>query len=129
MDNFLGIDYGTRKTGFAYSVGNFCFALKTIPTAKIFDEFSKIITEKSIQKIIIGMPYNIDGSFSAHAKQVKIFAKKLQRNTDLPIILFDERLTSSEAKIAFDTYGFSGDIDSEAARLILQSYLESENSK
>lgn len=124
MNSFLGIDYGTKKTGFAYSIGSFVFAWKTIPTVQIFDAIPKMIAEKNIIKIVIGMPYNIDGSISEHAKRVHIFAKKLAKNTDREIVFHDERLTSSEARIAFDEYHFSGDIDSEAARLMLADYIE-----
>lgn len=71
------------------------------------------------------MPYNIDGSLSVHARRVQIFAKKLAKNTDIPIILHDERLTTSEARLGFCEHNYSGDVDAEAARLILESFLES----
>ena len=70
------------------------------------------------------MPYNIDGSMSAHGQRVQAFSKRLQSITKLPIILHDERLTSSEAEMAFDAAGIIGDIDAEAARLILESWIE-----
>lgn len=70
------------------------------------------------------MPYNIDGSMSKHGKRVQAFAKKLELALEIPVIFHDERLTTSEAKIGFDEDGIDGDIDAEAARLILESYLE-----
>ncbi len=69
------------------------------------------------------MPYNIDGSISKHGKRVQEFIKKLEQVTPLPIILHDERLSTSEAVIGFDEFGIDGDIDAEAARLILVDYL------
>lgn len=72
------------------------------------------------------MPYNIDGSMSKHGKRVEQFAKELEKKIQLPIHLHDERLTSSEARIAFDETGFDGDVDIESARLILEDFLESE---
>ena len=57
------------------------------------------------------MPYNIDGTMSQHGRRVQSFAKKLEKITELPIVLHDERLTSSEAEMAFDAAGIVGDID------------------
>lgn len=66
------------------------------------------------------MPYNIDGTLSKHAKRVLAFEKILRKTfPDITIILHDERLTTSEAKLA----GVD-DVDAESARLILLDYLE-----
>lgn len=69
------------------------------------------------------MPYNIDGTVSKHGKRVQMFAKKLESALQIPVVLHDERLTTSEARIGFDDAGIDGDIDAEAARLILASYI------
>jgi RNase H-fold protein (predicted Holliday junction resolvase) len=69
------------------------------------------------------MPYNIDGTMSKHGKRVHEFIKKLQTTTPLSIITHDERLSTSEALLGFDEYGINGDIDAEAARLILVDFL------
>ncbi len=74
--------------------------------------------------IVIGMPYNIDGTMSKHGKRVSEFVKKLETIISIPIRLHDERLTTSEAMLAFDEYGINGDIDAEAARLILIDFLQ-----
>ena len=79
--------------------------------------------ERKAEAIIIGMPYNIDGSMSKHGKRVGGFIKKLEAVTDIPIITHDERLSTSEALLGFDEYGVNGDVDAEAARLILVDYL------
>lgn len=65
------------------------------------------------------MPYNIDGTESAHCKKVRTFAKKLESTITINIIFHDERLTTSEAK-----FGGVDDIDAESARLILEDYLD-----
>lgn len=70
------------------------------------------------------MPYNIDGTISKHGKRVDEFARKLEALIQIPIILHDERLTTSEAEMAFDDMGVDGDLDAEAARLILVDYLK-----
>ncbi len=69
------------------------------------------------------MPYNIDGSMSLHGKRVQTFEKELRKHFSLPIILHDERLSTSEARIHFSESGQSGDVDAEAARLILEDYI------
>lgn len=121
--NYISIDYGTRKSGLAYSVEGFCFAWKTVLTSELLTILPKWIQERKAEKIIIGMPYNIDGTMSKHGKRVKEFSKKLETLVDIPISYHDERLTTSEATLGFDEYGVSGDIDAEAARLILIDYL------
>ena len=121
--NYISLDYGTRKSGLAYSVEGFCFAWKTVLTSELLTILPKWIQERKAEKIIIGMPYNIDGTMSKHGKRVKEFSKKLETLIDIPISYHDERLTTSEATLGFDEYGVSGDIDAEAARLILIDYL------
>lgn len=121
--NYISLDYGTHKSGLAYSVEGFCFAWKTVLTSELLTILPKWIQERKAEKIIIGMPYNIDGTMSKHGKRVKEFSKKLETLIDIPISYHDERLTTSEATLGFDEYGVSGDIDAEAARLILIDYL------
>ncbi len=121
---YLSLDYGTSKTWLAYSVESFCFAWKTVPTRTLLEELPKYIREKWAKSIVIGMPYNIDGTMSRHGKRVQEFAHKLEAIIEIPIILHDERLSSSEASMAFGEDGEYGDIDAEAARLILIDYLK-----
>lgn len=87
-------------------------------------ELEKFILEKKPEKIIIGMPYNIDGSISEHGKRVQKFAKKISKIFTEDIILHDERLSTSEARISFDEFGFNGNLDAESARLILEDYIK-----
>jgi putative Holliday junction resolvase len=121
--NYISIDYWTRKSGLAYSVEGFCFAWKTVNTTDLLEIVPKWATERKAETIIIGMPYNIDGTMSKHGKRVHEFIKKLQTTTPLSIITHDERLSTSEALLGFDEYGINGDIDAEAARLILVDFL------
>lgn len=124
MNSLIGIDYGTKKTGLAYSVGSFCFSYKTVRTVEVIPEILAFIEQKKPEKIILWMPYHIDGTLSAHSKKVQKFAKILSEHTTIKIILHDERLTTSEARISFSESWFNGDIDAESARLILEDYIE-----
>ncbi len=121
----IALDYGKWKTGIAYSIEGICLPYKTLPTKDLTREIPKIIEEKKATALIIGMPYHIDGSMSPHGQRVMAFARKLEKIIDIPIILHDERLTTSEAIIGFDEMWMKGDIDSESARLILESYIQS----
>ena len=87
----------------------------------------KIIREKHITKIVIGMPYNIDGTLSLHAKRASEFAQEVEKKYSLPVILHDERLTTAGAIMGFAEDEVDGDIDAEAARLILEDYLSTSN--
>ncbi|MBP9779774.1 Holliday junction resolvase RuvX [Candidatus Gracilibacteria bacterium] len=120
----ISIDYGTRKSGLAYSVETFAFAWKTVETKTLLDILPVFIQEKKAKTVVLGMPYNIDGTMSQHGRRVESFAKKLREKIEINIVFQDERLTSSEAEMAFDDVGIEGDIDAEAARLILESWIE-----
>ena len=127
-NSIISIDYGTRKSGLAYSVEVFCFAYKTVPTSGILTLLPKWIEIRKADTIIIGMPYNIDGTMSKHGKRVAEFVKRLEKIVKIPIVLHDERLTTSEAMMGFDEDGIvDGDVDAEAARLILLDYLNQKN--
>ncbi len=123
MNSILSIDYGTRKSGLAYSVEGFCFGWRTVLTSDLLAILPKWAQERKAELIVIGMPYNIDGTMSKHGRRVGEFVKKLETLVQIPITLHDERLTTSEAMLAFDEYGVNGDIDAEAARLILVDFL------
>ncbi len=119
--SYISIDYGTHKSWLAYSVENFCFAYKTLPTRELLDFLPSWIEERRPDIIVIGMPYNIDGTESIHCKRVRKFAIELEKNFPTKkIVLHDERLTTSEAR-----FGGVEDIDAESARLILEEYIES----
>jgi putative holliday junction resolvase len=120
----IALDYWTQKTGLAYSVEGFCFAWKTVLTRLLLADIQRYISERKAETLVIGMPYNIDGSISKHGKRVEEFARKLEALIQIPIVLHDERLTTSEAEMAFDDMGVDGDLDAEAARLILVDYLK-----
>ena len=75
---YIALDYGTNKTGIAYSTMSFAFSLRTVPTRDLYTIIPELIRQKKASAIIIGMPYNIDGSMSKHGKRVQDFARKLE---------------------------------------------------
>ena len=123
--NVIGIDYGVSKIGVA--VGNTQTSssspleIITNTTSGInWPQLEAIIKEWKPQVVIIGQPFNMDGSESEMMKEVKLFADILKERINIKIEFFDERLTSFEAK-QMDTSGKP--IDDLAAKIILDGWL------
>ena len=129
----LGIDYGTRRVGLAHGdeigVATPLPALVDADEAGRWQKLGVVIKERRITDLVLGYPYNMDGSVGFKAKEVDAFAARLKAAFGLPVHLVDETLTSSEAEASIpkkDRRGVrdSGLIDSRAACLILQDYLD-----
>jgi putative Holliday junction resolvase len=129
----LGIDYGTKRVGLAH--GDEIGVATPLPALIDADErerwrkLGEVIERRRITELVLGYPYNMDGSVGFKAKEVDAFAVKLKAAFGLPVHLVDETLTSSEAESSIakkDRRGVrdSGLIDSRAACLILQDYLD-----
>jgi putative Holliday junction resolvase len=87
-----------------------------------------VIAQRRITEVVVGHPLNMDGTEGFKAKEVDAFATRLRAETKLPVHLVDERLTSYEAESTIAKsrrrdVRASGIIDSRAATLILQDYL------
>lgn len=128
----LGIDYGTKRVGLAHGdeigVATPLPALTDADEAARWAKLGEVIKQRRITDLVLGYPYNMDGSVGFKAKEVDAFAAKLKATFDLPVHLVDETLTSAEAESSIakkDRRGVrdSGLIDSRAACLILQDYL------
>ncbi len=128
----LGIDYGTKRVGLAH--GDEIGVATPLPALVDADEnvrwqkLGALIKLRRITDLVLGYPYNMDGSVGFKAKEVDGFAAKLKAEFGLPVHLVDETLTSNEAESSIakkDRRGVrdSGLIDSRAACLILQDYL------
>ena len=130
---WLGIDYGTKRVGLAHGdvlgVATPLPALIEAEAAARWTKLGKVITQRRITDLVLGYPYNLDGSVGFKAKEVDAFAAKLKIQFKLPVHLVDETLTSyaAEATIAKKSRRAvrgSGLIDSRAACLILQDFLD-----
>ncbi len=98
----LGIDPGKTNVGIAICDENKKVAtpVKIIKKKKfenLLDEISKIIEEYHVKGIVIGNPINMDGSTGKSSKSALEFAKNLSKNVTIPIVLWDERLSSEGA--------------------------------
>lgn len=129
----LGIDYGTKRVGLAHGdeigVATPLPALVDAEAGKRWAKLGEVIRLRRITDLVLGYPFNMDGSVGFKAKEVDAFAAKLREEYGLPVHLVDETLTSNEAESSIakkDRRGVrdSGLVDSRAACLILQDYLD-----
>ena len=129
----LGIDYGTKRIGLAQ--GDEVGVATPLPALIDPDEkarwqkLGEVIQQRRVTDLVLGYPYNMDGSAGFKAKEVDTFAARLKAQFGLPVHLVDETLTSAEAESSIakkDRRGLrqSGLVDSRAACLILQDYLD-----
>lgn len=124
----LAIDYGTKKIGLAIAVEGIAFPLAIIATKEVFSYLPKLIKERGVDTVVIGIANNMDGTTSEQATRTREFQKKLANllGKDIRYVEWDERLTTFEAKNAVDPFGKDPRkaIDDVAASILLQSYLE-----
>lgn len=136
LQKIISIDYGRARIGLAISDQNqiIAFPLKYVKTTrdlkKSAQELSVFLSTLDIEKIILGLPLLLNGKDSELTKEVRLFGKYLEENLGKPIILWDERLTSKQAEKFLIENNVrrkerTSIVDTMAATLILQSYLDS----
>jgi len=135
----LGIDYGTRRIGLSFGdevgVATPLPALVQGEAEARLAALAQVVSERRITDFVLGYPYNMDGSVGFKAREVDQFAAELRTRFGLPVHLMDERLTSYAAEeMGAGTkrgrsarsqreFRASGVVDSRAATLILQDFL------
>ncbi len=138
----MGLDYGSKTVGVAVSdlLGVTAHGVETI-TRKEEDKLRRtlarieeLIGEYQIGTLVLGYPKNMDDSIGERAKRTEQFRDMLVRRTGLPVILWDERLTTMEANEILIESGVRREdrkrvIDKIAAVLILRSYMDSVREK
>ena len=130
----LALDHGTKRVGVAVSdelkmIAQPLEYILTEPFAAFLERLKKILLEKEVDLIIIGMPRNMDGSYGPAAQKVDTFAAVLRNAVTVPIKTLDERLTSAQAnRILIQGNVSRADrkqkVDKMAAAILLQSYLD-----
>ncbi|MBZ0296023.1 MAG: Holliday junction resolvase RuvX [Anaerolineae bacterium] len=129
----LGIDHGIQRIGLAVSdpIGLVARELRIIHRKSRKEDFAlinHIADEQQVVALVVGLPVNYDAPEGVHtqADTVRLWVERLSATTDLPIILWDEQLTSEDAhELAQQQRRKRTDpVDDLAARLILQSYLD-----
>ncbi|RFU71720.1 Holliday junction resolvase RuvX [Peribacillus saganii] len=134
----MGLDLGSKTIGVAVSdaMGWTAQGIETIKIDEAKNEFGfnrlgKIINEHEVSKIVLGLPKNMNGTLGPRAEISQTFASKLEKKYKLPVILWDERLTTMAAeRVLLEADMSRGKrkkvIDKMAAVMILQGYLDSQ---
>ncbi|MDH4202175.1 MAG: Holliday junction resolvase RuvX [Phycisphaerae bacterium] len=131
---YLAIDHGQKRTGLAISDASETLVsphavIETSNQEELLRRILKVIDQEQIDAVVIGLPLNMDDSEGPRAKRVRQFVSGFEAQTNCPVILHDERLSSFEADC------LSGDLnltrkkkkkrlDAIAAAAILRSFIE-----
>ncbi len=131
----IAFDYGLKSIGVAYgqSLTHTASELKPVSAkdgTPDWEVIKKLIEEWRPQLLIVGLPLNMDDSESEFSLRCRKFSRRLHGRFQLPVELYDERLTTRLAKTEANTRGHKGNyarqpVDSIAARLLLEGWLES----
>ena len=128
----LGIDYGARRIGLSFGdelgVATPLPALTEPDEARRWAALAAVVRQRRATDLVVGYPLNMDDSPGFKAKEEDGFAARLRAEFGLPVHLVDERLTSYEAESTIAksqrrAVRASGIIDSRAATIILQDFL------
>lgn len=129
----MGIDFGDARTGLAVSdemnilVGD-AWTLNQRKPELVAEEIAEEAAKRGVQRLVLGLPKNMDGSEGPRAEKCREFAELLGTKTDLPIVMWDERRSSIEAHAILHANGkkekkHRKTVDAVAASLILEGYL------
>jgi len=130
----IGLDLGSKRIGVSICDEKQLIAtpLKTINRSsldKLLNELKLIISENSIKGIIIGYPINMDGSLGRSAQSVKDTSQNIEKNINIPVCLWDERLSTVGAfnlssQLDVNVSKREKKIDENAAAFILQGAID-----
>ena len=136
MAKILGVDYGDKRTGLACSdvTGFLASGIGYISPGGMkstAEEVARVASENKCERIVVGLPKNMDGSEGWRADTVRAFASLLSELTDAEIIMYDERLSTMQAHRMLSITDIKSKkrkqvIDTLSAQIILQNYLDSQ---
>jgi len=133
----LSLDLGMKRIGVAvsdelqFTVRHVC-VLERKSWKKVLKQIVAFLNEYDAVGLVLGLPYNTDGSESEMSQEARRLARNFSLSLDVPVFLQDERLTSYTAKGYMREVGFSEKeirkrVDSEAAAIILSDFIERRN--
>ena len=137
VSRVLGLDYGERRIGLALSdplriIAKPLICIDRKKTADYISQISKIVSEKNITSIVVGLPLTLKGHYSKQTEIVLAFIDRLKTDFQIPILAIDERLSSVSAEKSLQAQAVKtryekGRIDETAAAIFLQEYLDSQS--
>jgi putative Holliday junction resolvase len=121
----LALDYGAARCGVAVSDPTGTLVTPQEPilrpnSKKGFAELLARVSALEVEKIVLGLPLSLSGGDSAQTRETRAFAQRLSANVPVPVVLYDERFTTSLAQQA----GGAGSLDSRAAAVLLDEWLQ-----
>ena len=135
----MGLDVGSKTVGVSISdaFGWTAQGLKTIQINEDkgefgFEEIGTLIAENEVSKVVVGLPKNMNGTIGPRGEASQFYADELNKRFGVPVVLWDERLTTVAAERVLLEADVSRKkrkkvIDKMAASMILQGYLDSQN--
>ncbi len=134
----LAIDMGSKRVGLAVSdelrlTVRALPALPRTPWKRLLSSLAELCVQFDVRGIVLGLPLRLDGTEGDAAREVRRVAHNLQLSLKIPLFFQDERLTSKDAEASLRERGFgdveiSDRVDSEAASIILNDFLEVQKS-
>ena len=131
---YLGLDLGTKSLGLALSdrtglIASFYKNISYTDEDKLLEEIKDIVEKEHVEKLVLGLPKNMDNSLGWRSTETIEFKEKLEKMLDKEVILEDERLTTKRAENMLIDFDLSRKkrkkvIDGVSAVIILQSYLD-----
>lgn len=122
----LGIDVGEARIGVARasSVASIAEPLVTIETSKAIEKLNQLVSEHSVDTIVVGLPRNLRGDDTKQTNWVRDWVRRAQADIKAQFYWQDEALTSHIAEVASLSHKKPKDIDALAAAIILQDFLD-----
>jgi putative Holliday junction resolvase len=134
MARILALDYGKKRTGIAVTdpLQMIASPLTTVDTQQLFEYLKDYVGKESVEKILIGLPLNLDGTDTDATAAVRHNIRRLKNSfPEIPIETVDEEYSSKEAAKAMAEMGMKkkgrqekGNLDMMAAALMLRRYLD-----
>jgi len=134
MGRYMSLDVGDRRIGVALSDPLQILASPLLTIVRTSDEYALheitgLVNRYDVEKLIIGMPYSLDGTVGPQAEKVRLFKDKIAAQVNIEIVLQDEKLSSVTAdqklkETRKKSARLKETIDAAAAAVILQSYLD-----
>jgi len=135
----MGIDYGDRFIGVAVSDELFLTAqglttLRNSGDHRVLNDIAELARQYGVTEVVVGLPKNMNGTIGPRGQLAEAFADSLRETLSLPVVLWDERLTTMSAQRTLIEADVSRKkrkavIDQMAAALILQNYMDSKSTK
>ncbi len=120
----LGIDFGTVRIGLALQIEGIEMPLKTIENKGYRNSLKRIFSERELDAVVVGMPISMSGRYNQSAMKAVSFAEKVKNIFRGPVLLVDERLSTSNSKRVAQASGMDFGIlrDTLSAMEILRNY-------